>query len=281
MASPGLSYTPSVYGAEPVQMAGPATFVGTGAALRGRKWEYTLGARGISAQARRAREVSVDAAFLDPAEADRLRRAADIDVSRGRPGTLTYGGEWTQAAYITAADPGTIRGRYHTATLTVVLLDGVWRRAHTVEVRPRTDGEASEFLDMGFDAPFDLSPSARQVSLATAQYAESPVKLVIYGPATNPYVIIGGNRYQVDVTVQAGARLVVDGASWPRTIELVGADGSRTDCFAAGHRGSGEGGGEYVFQPLPAGSPEVAWPGSFGFDIVWYEQEGEPPWSSS
>lgn len=276
-----LQYVPSTYGAEPIQMDGRGVYVGTGGDLRGRKWEYTLGSRSLSAVARKAREVSVDAWFLDEEACDELRRAADRDIATGSPGELVLDGVWRQKAYITASDPGSVGRGWHSASLTAVLLDGVWRKAHDVFVERRADEVESDYLDMGYDCPYDLSPTSLPTRIDGAEFAESPIKLTVYGPAESPYIVIGDNRYQVDASVPAGSRLVIDGASWPRSITLVGPDGSEADLFSAGHRGTGQGGGEYVFEPLPAGTVDIQWPGSFAFTLTWYEEEGEWPWSSS
>ena len=60
---------------------------------------------------------------------------------------------------------------------------------------------------------------------------------------------------------------------------IVNADGSTADAFPQARRGVGLGGGEYIFQPLPPGRHEIEWDGSFGLDLTWFEEEGEPPWS--
>ena len=72
---------------------------------------------------------------------------------------------------------------------------------------------------------------------------------------------------------------MVDPLATPRSVTLVAADGSTTDVFAKARRGNGSGSGEYIFQPASPGVHEVEWDRSFGFDLTWYEEEGEPPWS--
>ena len=101
----------------------------------------------------------------------------------------------------------------------------------------------------------------------------------LLGPVIDPSVRIGGNLYRVDVVVPEGGRLVVDPLASPRSVTLVNADGSTVDAFSKARRGDGLGGGEYIFQPAPPGANEVGWDRSFGFDLTWYEEEGEPPWS--
>lgn len=276
-----LAYQPAPYGAAPIELDGPGAWAGTAAALRGRMWDYRLTRRGLSSRSRSAREVKVDVTFTSPAAADELRHAADGDVTAGTPGELVVDGEWRQRCYVVGFEPSEISRSWLSGQLTVALLAGVWCRERTVSVRRADDPGDHDFLDLPFDAPFDLRPLSPPAYAEGTTASESDVRLVVYGPATNPYVTVAGNRYEVDASVPDGSRLVVDGHSWPKSITLVGPDGSVRDEFAAGRRGTGEGGGEYCFQRLPAGRHVVSWPGTFAFDLSWYEEEGEPPWAAS
>ena len=111
------------------------------------------------------------------------------------------------------------------------------------------------------------------------EWGDAPLRFIIYGPAVNPAIRIGGNWYKAEVTVPEGGYLVVDPLAVPRSVTLVNMDGSTLDVFAKASRGGGLGSGEYIFQPASPGTHEVDWSGSFGFDLTWYEEEGEPPWS--
>lgn len=273
-----LSYISGMGGVE-VSLDCRSALAGTAEGVRGREWGYSIGYRSIAAATRAARECSLSVTFLDLSAADELRRLADRDVSMATPGTLAIDG-WTQRAYITAADPSSISQAHMAAKLTVVLLDGVWRRGHTVSFEPLTapqgDGDS---LDLPYDLPCDLgAPSARSY-IDVGEWGAAPLKFTIYGPCTNPAVRIDGNWYRVDATVPDGGYLVVDPLAVPRSVTLVNADGSTVDAFPKAHRGEGLGGGEYIFQPASAGTHEVDWDKSFGFDLTWYEEEGEPPWS--
>ena len=273
-----LSYI-SGTGAAEVCLDCRSALAGTAGGVRGREWGYSVGYRSIAAATRAARECSLSVTFLDLAVADELRRLADRDVSKGTPGTLAIDG-WAQRAYITAADPSSISRAHMAAKLTVVLLDGVWRRGHTVSFEPLTAPQGGdEFLDLPYDLPCDLgAPSARSY-IDVGEWGAAPLKLTIYGPCTNPAVRIDGNWYRVDATVPDGGYLVVDPLAVPRSVTLVNADGSTVDAFPKARRGDGLGSGEYIFQPASAGTHEVDWDKSFGFDLTWYEEEGEPPWS--
>ena len=252
---------------------------GTADGVRGREWGYSLGYRSIAAATRAARERSLSVTFLDLSVADELRRLADRDVAMATPGTLAIDG-WSQRAYITAADPSSISRAHMAAKLTVVLLDGVWRKGHTVafELLTATAGDG-EFLDLPYDLPYDLGVPSTRRYVDVGEWGAAPLRFVVYGPCVNPAVRIDGNWYRVDVTVPDGGYLVVDPLATPRSVTLVAADGSTTDVFAKARRGNGLGSGEYVFQPASPGVHEVEWDRSFGFDLTWYEEEGEPPWS--
>ncbi|WP_417757019.1 hypothetical protein [Senegalimassilia anaerobia] len=247
--------------------------------MRGREWGYSIGYRSIAAATRAARECSLSVTFLDLAVADELRRLADRDVAMATPGTLAVDG-WSQRAYITAADPSSISRAHMAAKLTVVLLDGVWRKGHTVafELLTAAAGDG-EFLDLPYDLPHDLGVPSTRRYVDIAGWGAAPLRFTVYGPCVNPAIRIDGNWYRVDVTVPDGGYMVVDPLATPRSVTVVGPDGSVTDAFAKARRGDGLGGGEYIFQPASPGTHEVEWDRSFGFDLTWYEEEGEPPWS--
>lgn len=273
-----LSYI-SGTGAAEVCLDCRSALAGTAEGIRGREWEYSVGYRAIAAAARAARKCSLSVTFLDLSVADELRRLADRDVAMATPGTLAVDG-WSQRAYITAAEPTSISRAHMAADLTVVLLDGVWRKGHTVafEQLTATSGDG-EFLDLPYDLPYDLGVPSTRRYVDVGEWGAAPLRFVVYGPCVNPAVRIDGNWYRVDVTVPDGGYLVVDPLATPRSVTLVAADGSTTDVFAKARRGNGLGSGEYVFQPASPGVHEVEWDRSFGFDLTWYEEEGEPPWS--
>ena len=273
-----LSYI-SGTGAAEVCLDCRSALAGTAEGVRGREWGYSIGYRSIAAATRAARECSMSVTFLDLSVADELRRLADRDVAMATPGTLAIDG-WTQRAYITAADPSSISRAHMSAKLTVVLLDGVWRKGHTVafEQLTATSGDG-EFLDLPYDLPYDLGVPSTRRYVDVGEWGAAPLRFVFYGPCVNPAVRIDGNWYRVDVTVPDGGYLVVDPLATPRSVTLVAADGSTADAFAKARRGNGLGSGEYVFQPASPGVHDVEWDRSFGFDLTWYEEEGEPPWS--
>ena len=270
-----LEYVPGIGGAS-VQLDGPTSFVGIAENLRSREWEYDLGYRDLVSATRPAREV--DVTFnADYATADELRRVADADVTARTPGIFIAQKEWRQRGYILASNPNDIHYGRLSTELKIALLDGAWWRLIKRSFMMDGGSSGDTYLDYPHDYPYDYEKTSYTGGITPSVLTPSDVYLVVYGPAVNPYVIVGGNRYQVNVTVPAGGYLTIDGRK--KSIMLTLADGTVQNVFSSGVRGGGAGGGSYIFEQVPAGTSEVTYDGSFGFDLGWYEEEGEPPWS--
>lgn len=245
--------------------------------LRSHEWSHKLGARGVSGVSADAVTVEVELTAR-AGDVDAMRRAMDADTEAGAPGTMELDG-WSQRALLLKSKALSTRG-LPAVSLEFALLDGAWRRARTVEFQPAA-ASSHGGLDLPCDLPFDLAPGQAPTAFEAALDRDADVLLRVFGPAFDPAIVVDGNRYALDAELTEGARIEVDGSSWPRTIRRVGVDGTVTDVFAAGHRAGGAGSGEYIFEPLhptATGWHEVTWPGTFAFSITWYERDSEPGW---
>lgn len=251
-------------------------YVGKPNDLFSREWDYKIGYRTLASASRGARKVSFKAFFANMTQADAFRRCADMDMQKGTPGTI-YVNNWFQRCFVVASEVDGIGDDFFATKLTLVLLDGVWRRGTTTAFVSVQGSEDYEFLDLPHDLPYDLGVAPPLQYAINPGYSGSPAKFVVYGPAVNPSVRLAGNLYQVDVTVPEGGYMDIDPLR--RTVTVVAADGTTMDAFSKAHRGSGVGSGEYIFEHVPAGTSEISWDNSFGFDLTLYEEEGEPSWS--
>lgn len=134
-------------------------------------------------------------------------------------------------------------------------------------------------LDYPHDYPYDYSEISNNKNVNTGRLVPCKPRIIFYGPATNPEITLAGNKYKVTASIASGGRIEVDGREM--TVEQITQGGTVTDKFSDALRGSGQGGGEYIFEPIPPGDHAVTWDGTFGVDIGWYEEVGEPPWSQS
>lgn len=272
-----LSYVCAATG-ESIGFEGPL-YGETLAGLRGRVWDYSLASRGMSGVARKTREATATVKIHDsPDTLDLLRRLADADMASGEPGTLVADGEWEAHAWIAKSEPQTVTPTMVETQLTFVLVDGVWRR-ESLNVFHMQTSEDSQWLDLPCDLPCDLGGMAAIRTVRNPTPIRQPARITIYGPCTNPYIVIGTNRYQVDASVPEGGRIEIDGASAVKTVVMVDAQGNRSNLFGKARRGAGPDGGEYIFQPLEPGIQQIAWRNDFDFDVTVVEERTEPPWT--
>lgn len=121
------------------------------------------------------------------------------------------------------------------------------------------------------DYPYDYAPSLVAGSIMCNSTEGSNFRLLIYGEAVNPSVIIGGHTYAISGTVAKGETLLID--SLNRTITLTTANGNNISWFDKRGRK------DYIFEPIPAGKHGVNWSGDFGFDLTIVEKRSEPKWT--
>ncbi len=259
------------------ELDGEAVFSGIAKDFRSYEWAYKLGAKRVTSLVRNARKIELELYALSIQEADELRRAFEKDVIEQTPGQFAADGYY-QRAYIVAGDLERIHETADTLTakFDVILLDGYWRKPF-VKSFTHSEQVQSEYLDYPYDYPHDYGIGVIPSQVETDSLEESPVIITIYGAVVNPYINIGSNRYQVNVTVPAGGYLVIDGVN--HTITLSDAYGNTQNVFDAGVRGTGAGSGTYVFETLKPGTSAVSWPSGFGFDLEYYQIEGVPRWS--
>lgn len=247
--------------------------------MRGFAWTYTLATRGIKSASRNASTAKMTIRTKTPGELDAVQTAFESDVQAVQPGILTVDGEWTQRAFIVGSSLGLVPWpQFAQVDYTVVLCDGVWRRALPVQhFFPMSAGTGSQ-LDLPTDLPTDLAPSkiALQVDNPTGKAAEFTA--IIFGPCVNPAFQIGTNTYEVDVTVAAGGYISLSATGLEKSIHLTADNGDLSDVFDKGKRGSGSGGGSYVFEPIPAGDSLLTISGNFGIDLTLYDVSGGVPW---
>lgn len=206
---------------------------------------------------------------------NRLFEVAEKDVLAKTPGALWIDG-WYMRCYVRASkkDRYWYTGAAAGYEITVVSDDPVWTMEHTTSF---SKGDTSGGLNFPFGFPTNFgAPSTLDNLIDNPGFSLFPVKIAVYGPASNPRIVIGGNRYEVECEVPAGGRLVIDGIG--KTITLEDAYGRKDNAFSRRRGIQREGSGSYVFQRLSPGHQAVSWDGSFAWDATVYEQSSERRW---
>lgn len=261
---------------ESIGIGGPGIRHLMGTDLFDHAWDWEASGSGIVTSIR-PREISLPIGMFGGSLAERTRafEVLEADAGSGRLGELSFNGYVLRCCPVAATlgawwiDDG-IEERDVTLAAPVPL----WCR-ETVHGFPAIGPSADGWLDLPYDLPIDTMRPGAGRSIAAGTIGPSRWKLVVYGPAVNPHVIIGGNRHEVGVTVPAGSRLELDTRN--RTVAVISQSGEKENVFDRRARG-GEGSGTYAFRPLPPGRTPVSADDSLSFDIVVYDERMEPAW---
>ncbi len=125
--------------------------------------------------------------------------------------------------------------------------------------------------DYPYDYAYDYALSLKGRQIMCDAVGSSAFRLLIYGEAVNPSVVINGHVYAVNGTVRRGETLLID--SMNKTITLTTAAGGKINWFDKRGRES------YIFRPIAPGQNTVTWLGAFGFDLTVIEKRSEPKWT--
>ena len=205
---------------------------------------------------------------------NRLLELAEADISALLPGKV-YIGDYYINGYITASKKSEflVTKRLCKIDLTLTCDDSAWYREQTHKFLP---GEESSLgtgggTDYPYDYPYDYALSLVGRNIVCDSVGNNAFRLLIYGEATNPSVVIGGHSYTINGSVGKGETLLID--SLTKTITLTTAMGNKVNWFDKRTRDS------YIFEPIPKGQNAVSWSGAFGFDLTVIEERSEPKWT--
>lgn len=267
---------------ESFELSGQRSMSGiSGADLRG--WELTRSGRAFE---RQERQLDVELSFAGSGWHERAMRFLELCDSGAlseSPGRL-HVGDWYLTCYVVKGSPSSRTSGGVRYDVTLVTDDQVWRRETTRHLLPNTGREMeSETLDYPHDYGHDYGTSSvAGVTIDVPGVTPCDLRLTIYGHAVSPYVRIGSNTYQVNVTVPSGAILTIDttrkGSMLGDSVVLRGRYGDEQDVFSKRLRGA-EGSGSYIYELVPPGPQAVSWPQSFGVDLTLIERRGRLPWT--
>ena len=249
------------------------------------EWELIRANKRVVGTTRTPIEVSVPVSVMTGTDAEgarlfnRLVHAFERDLATKTPGKLMVNG-YEMDVYASAAQllPDEMFGCSEIESSINFAFDrDAWMKAKGILLKPRNE-EDNAWLDFAYDFEFDYGSTFRQIFIENPSAGYSNVCITMYGPTSNPAVIIGGNTYAVDVDVLEGGRLVIDGRD-KSGIYLYNAYGEKQNVFDKRRRGK-RGSGNYVFEKVPPGMNSVEWDGQFLIEINVYDEVGMPPCST-
>ena len=201
---------------------------------------------------------------------DYLHEITDIDVLKKTPGRLYVGGMYLNC-YVTASEKSEWEAEagYIDVSLTLAVEYPMW-----VGENPYT------FHSFGVSStnnkrypgryPYRYANGMNSTYIINPHFTNSNFELIIYGPAVNPMVTIGGVPYLVNAILEEDEYLAIDSRS--RTIIKVTKNGERENLYHNRQKGRN------FFRKIGPGRQSISWTGKFDFDLIIYEERGEPKW---
>lgn len=247
-------------------------------------WERSVNGRSVGSPAREIKGQLAFAAASSRESADRMLALAWADMDSGTPGALIVG-EWSMRCYLLKLEPSVVTSGNALYDVTLYAPEPIWTRETLVRLPAGSGTEVSaETVDYPHDFPYDYgAKSAAGTTICVPGPLPCDLRITFYGYAVSPYVRVGSNVYQVNVTVPSGGYLTIDplrkSSMAGDSVLLCGPYGDKTDVFPKRLQGH-EGSGTYIYEKVKPGKQLVTWPQSFSVDLAVMERRGCLPWTS-
>lgn len=190
-----------------------------------------------------------------------------------QPGKLwTTNGEYMVCRIIEAAKSAW--NKYRDVTIACVLLadNPVWIKEVIYEKESRGESEEDPFLDYPYDYPYDYaSGQTGSFKISNKGYGAANYRLIIYGPAASPNIVLDNVVIGADTILQQGEYLVID--SQTHSVYTVQNNGTIVNQFNNRSKTRS------IFEKISRGEHLVVWNGTFGYDLILYEERREPEWN--
>lgn len=242
------------------------------------EWDYVTAQRKLVAISRDVVEIPVKLLFLndtDDSTINHFLQVMDYDARMKSPGTLSVNGYDRKGVFISASTENYMykQGLMY-REMRFLALEQDWTRRYVETIKPTTTSTEVQ-LKYPHDYPHDYGGSPAPQQFTNPSAFPSEFLLRIYGPCSDPYVIINGNLYAVNCTVVDGGFLVIDSTN-REAIYNYNAAGVAQNVFDSATMGA-EGSGEYIYELIQPGTNSLSWPNNFKLDVEILEAVSVPP----
>ena len=193
----------------------------------------------------------------------------ELDVRNKTPGRVIWG-DYYLDCYVT--DSSTFPDENSVWTDNDVVFYApypFWIKEDTRTFMPQDAPGTQEFLDYEFDYNYDYFYGNPGIAIWQNDFPfSSEFKMTVYGPVSDPRVLVNGYPYQFFDTLEGTEYVVIDSRS--NTITKYLANGTHISIFDLRNKS------ESIFQQMPSGTLTFNWSGAFGFDLTLYEERSEP-----
>ena len=160
--------------------------------------------------------------------------------------------------------------------ITIYCPSPFWIEEKSFSFFPIEEQTSYPYLDFNVDFSYDFSYKPRAVlPIETGHYAPSSFRMIIHGPCSNPNIVVGGNVYNVNVTIPTGGYLVIDSRQETQIghqVYLVNENGEISNVFDNRNP-------DYpILERIPGGTVDLTYPRTYGIDLTLYLERSEPSW---
>lgn len=197
-----------------------------------------------------------------------LHNDFENDMRRLQPGRIVWG-DWYIDCFVNASKVDNLSfWKWISNKIQIYAPYPFWIKEEKV-VLSTTPESTSGFLDYPYDYMYDFTaPTIGEKVVPSDSPFTSEFRMVIYGLAVNPRIVINGYPYILYTTIPSGSYVIVD--SKQRTIMMYGINGQKTNIFDFRNKS------DSIFEKIPAGNLDIVWDATFGVDLTIFREKSEP-----
>ena len=193
------------------------------------------------------------------------------DIINHKPGRLYIGDQYLSCYISGDIKTDAFMGvPIQVKNLTVVTDHPFWIHEVSRSFQQIISGDDPEgHLDYEYDFNYDYTmPYGSDLIWTVDHFAPCEFLLTVFGPVTDPMILINGHPYQVYTSLDENDYMQINSRN--NTIVKYRSDGVRQDIYDSRAKQ------QSVFDLIAPGNIRVVWPGSFGFDLKLYCERSEP-----
>lgn len=208
----------------------------------------------------------------EPAELRRTIQALhndfENDMRRMTPGRLVWGDYYIDAYINGSAVENISFWSWISNKIQIIAPYPFWIKEEKVVLTIASETTGG-YLDYPYDYNYDYTAPEIGKKVVPSDFPfTSEFRMIIYGLAVNPRIVINGYPYILYATIPSGAYVIVD--SKQRTIMLYKRNGQNMNIFDFRNKS------DSIFEKIPAGNLDIVWDATFGVDLTIFREKSEP-----
>ena len=200
---------------------------------------------------------------------DRMTNAFETDIAQQNPGRFIFG-DYSISGYVTFSSTYASEMSNRTERrVKISCTSGFWEKQKGYSfATEKANAKGTKRYPNRYAYRYAARKSEKMI--INDGYAPAQFNIYIYGPAVNPDIYIGENRYSITVTLMENERLEIDSKN--ETIFKILNDGTKVNEFGSRQKGIN------FFKGIAPGVNSVMWYGDLTFDINLKIERSEPEW---